>query len=85
MSLGTVLRRTSISFCARSFSSVSPRTSPHTRHFQVVLDGETLYVEKPLAEALGWSEDSGHSIPLRLSGWDPTFFAITQVGTDAGT
>ena len=50
-----------------------------------MLDGQTLYVEKPLAEALGWSPGkSTEGVSLRLSGWDPKFFAITPTGTDSG-
>lgn len=55
------------------------------REFKVVLDGQTLYVEKPLAEALGWHPGTGtEGVPLRLSGWEPKFFAITPKGTDVG-
>lgn len=60
----------------RSFSS---------RQFTVTLDGETLYIDKELAEALGWREGGPtEGVPLRLSGWSPHYFAITQKGTDAG-
>lgn len=55
------------------------------KHFKVTLDGDTLYVDKELAEALGWREDTPtEGVPLRLSGWSPHYFAITQKGTDAG-
>ncbi|KAH6913305.1 hypothetical protein BKA70DRAFT_1397346 [Coprinopsis sp. MPI-PUGE-AT-0042] len=54
------------------------------RQFKVTLDGETLYIEQPLAEALGWREGAPtEGIPLRLSGWSPHYFAITRKGTDA--
>ena len=50
-----------------------------------MLDGQTLYIEKPLAEALGWnSGTSTGGISLRLSGWEPKFFTITPLDTDAG-
>ena len=55
------------------------------REFKVTLDGQTLYVEKELAQALGWAPGiSTDVVSLRLSGWDPHYFAITQTGTDAG-
>ena len=55
------------------------------RQFKVTLDGETLYIEQDLAQALGWREGAPtEGIPLRLSGWSPHYFAITQKGTDAG-
>ena len=50
-----------------------------------MLDGQTLYIEKPLAEALGWNSGTGtEGISLRLSGWEPEFFTITPLDTDAG-
>jgi len=50
-----------------------------------VLDGQTLYIEKPLAEALGWNSGTGtEGISLRLSGWEPKFFTIAPLDTDAG-
>ena len=56
------------------------------REFKVILDNDTLYVEQPLAEALGWKPDhsSDKGIPLTLSGWAPHYFAITRTGTDSG-
>ena len=55
------------------------------REFKVTLDGQTLYVEKELAQALGWTPGiSTDGVSLLLSGWDPHYFAITQTGTDAG-
>lgn len=59
--------------------------STFAREFKVTLDGQTLYVEKELAQALGWAPGiSTDGVSLRLSGWDPHYFAITQTGTDAG-
>ena len=69
-------------FCGRSLSSSA---TSQVREFKVVLDGQTLYIEKPLAEALGWNPGtSTEGVSLRLSGWDPKFFAITPTGTDFG-
>ena len=68
----------------RGRSLFSSATS-QVREFKVVLDGQTLYIEKPLAEALGWSPGtSTEGVSLRLSGWEPKFFAITPTGTDFG-
>lgn len=56
------------------------------KHFKVTLDGGTLYIEQGVAEALGWTQDTPvDGVSLRLSGWGPHYFAITQKGTDAGT
>jgi len=45
--------------------------------------GQTLYIEKPLAEALGWNPETGTDrciiAPQRL---EPRFFAITPTDTD---
>ena len=72
--------------CAASGRGLSSSTTSKVRQFKVVLDGQTLYIEKPLAEALGWNPATGaKGVSLRLSGWDPTFFAITPTGTDFGT
>ena len=61
------------------------RLSSSPRQFKVTLDGSTLYIEKELAEALGWNENGPtEGVPLRLSGWGPHYFAITEKGTDAG-
>jgi hypothetical protein len=55
------------------------------RQYKVTLDGDAVYIEQELAEALGWREGAlTEGIPLRLSGWSPHYFAITQKGTDAG-
>ena len=44
-----------------------------------------MYIEKPLAEALGWNPGTGNEgVSLRLSGWEPKFFAITPKNTDVG-
>jgi hypothetical protein len=61
------------------------RHSTSTRDFKVTLEGETLYIDKELAEALGWTPGlSTEGLPLRLSGWEPRYFAVTRPGTDAG-
>jgi hypothetical protein len=72
--------------CSFRGRTLSSSATSQVRQFKVVLDGQTLYVEKPLAEALGWNPGTGtEGISLRLSGWEPRFFAITPTGTDAGT
>jgi len=76
-------------------SATNPRlfaATPRTRRQQstscqhkVTLSGETLYIEQDLAEALGWTpEHTTDGVSLRLSGWGPNYFVITQKGTDAG-
>lgn len=71
--------------CAfRGYRSSSSAAS-QVRQFKVALDGQTLYIEKPLAEALGWNPGTGNEgVSLRLSGWEPKFFAITPTDTDVG-
>jgi len=65
--------------------ALSSSATSHVRQFKVVLDGQTLYIERPLAEALGWKPGtSAKGISLRLSGQEPKFFAITPTDTDAG-
>ena len=66
----------------RAFSSSA---TSQVRQLKVILDGQTLYIEKPLAKALGWNPGTGtEGLSLRLSGWEPTFFAITPTDSDAG-
>ena len=52
----------------------------------MVLDNETLYIEQPLAEALGWKPDVDPTkgVPLTLSGWAPNYFAIAKTDSDSG-
>ena len=65
--------------------SLASSAIPRVRQFKVVLDGQTLYIEKPLAQALGWDPGkSTEGVSLRLSGWEPKFFAITPTDTDVG-
>lgn len=72
-------------FVASRFSSTSSPSLSSAREFKVVLDNQTLYFEKPLAEALGWTHQSGvEGVKLTLHGWDPKFFAITPSGADSG-
>ncbi|KAF8966505.1 hypothetical protein BDZ97DRAFT_1657605 [Flammula alnicola] len=81
----TISARTSI-VRPRSLSSIGSfkHRSTSAREFKVILDNDTLYIEQPLAEALGWKPDvSSQGIPLTLSGWQPHYFAITRTGTDA--
>ncbi|KAH0579136.1 hypothetical protein H2248_003289 [Termitomyces sp. 'cryptogamus'] len=67
----------------RTFATSSNLYSPSTH--KVVLDNRTLYIDRTLAEALGWKPEKGHDagIQLSLSGWGPTYFTITPVGTDS--
>ncbi|KAL5532154.1 hypothetical protein ACEPAF_5718 [Sanghuangporus sanghuang] len=69
----------------RNFSPLQRQwISSSTREFKVVLDNETLYIDKPLAEALGWTSEAGSGgVNLRLYGWDPKYFVITPSGSDA--
>jgi hypothetical protein len=71
--------------CASRGRRLSSTATSQVRQFKVVLDGQTLYMEKPLAEALGWNPETGtEGVSLRLSGWEPNFFSITPTDTDAG-
>jgi hypothetical protein len=55
------------------------------KQIRATLDGGTLYIDQDAAKALGWTRDTPpEGISLRLSGWGPHYFAITQKGTDAG-
>ena len=55
------------------------------RRLKVVLDGQTLYIEKPLAQALGRNPGtSTEGVSLRLSDLDPKFFTITPADIDVG-
>ncbi|KAF8590846.1 hypothetical protein K439DRAFT_1299745, partial [Ramaria rubella] len=57
--------------------------SPPTEH-KVLLDGQTLYITKELAQALGWKADQGlDGFKLTLHGWEPSFFTVTPSGTDS--
>ncbi|KAF7365549.1 hypothetical protein MVEN_00428200 [Mycena venus] len=54
------------------------------QEFKVVLDNNTLYVEQPIAEALGWQPaDGAKAVQLTLSGWAPNYFAIAPSGSDS--
>lgn len=56
------------------------------KEFKVVLDNETLYIDQQLAEALGWKQDQDlGGVPLTLSGWAPSYFAIARTGSESGT
>lgn len=70
-------------------SAASESESSHIkppREFKVILDNETLYIDKSLAEALGWKPEIGpEGVPLTLNGWSPNYFAIARTGTDSGT
>ncbi|TDL27176.1 hypothetical protein BD410DRAFT_783364 [Rickenella mellea] len=68
---------------ARLFASGTPRFSP-SKH-TVVLDNQTLYIDRDIAKALGWDPQRGSNagIALSLSGWDPTYFTITPKGSDS--
>ena len=74
--------------CAKRILSARCRLqSTSTRQeFKVLLDNGTLYVEQPLAEALGWTPDvePAKGVPLTLSGWEPNYFVIARAGSDNG-
>ncbi|KIY46959.1 hypothetical protein FISHEDRAFT_59976 [Fistulina hepatica ATCC 64428] len=54
------------------------------KEFKVVLDYETLYIDQRLAEALGWNKETGvEGVPLTLSGWSPSYFAIARTGSES--
>ncbi|TEB26416.1 hypothetical protein FA13DRAFT_1692224 [Coprinellus micaceus] len=68
------------------FQVSGPRRAIQTtpKEFKVTLDGGTLYIERGIAEALGWkSVLAAEGVSLRLSGWAPSYFAITKKDTDA--
>jgi hypothetical protein len=69
---------------ARFMASSSTLHSP-SEH-RVILDNKTLYVDKSLAEALGWKSEHGSDagIELSLSGWGPTYFVIAPAGSESG-
>ncbi|KAL4252687.1 hypothetical protein ABKN59_004041 [Abortiporus biennis] len=79
--MSTLIR--TISSAARiQCRSMSYQNKP--REFKVVLDNETLYIDKTLAEALGWKpEQDVNGVPLILSGWEPQYFNITRSGSDS--
>ncbi|KAJ6504227.1 hypothetical protein C8R47DRAFT_1067171 [Mycena vitilis] len=69
----------------RAFHVSRPAYHPSPRQeFKVVLDNNTLYVEQPVAEALGWDPAAGATpVQLTLSGWAPNYFAIAPSGSDS--
>ena len=79
-------RRAALSILSAARRCSSTSSAPSRREFKVVLDNETLYVEQPLAEALGWTPDvpSEKGVSLTLSGWAPHYFAIAPTGSDSG-
>lgn len=71
-------------FRGRALSS-SATSQAQVLHSKVVLDGQASYIERPIAEALGWSLRTGtEGVPFRVSGCEPKFFRITPTNTDAG-
>ena len=85
MNLFHPCKRLAITLHSLPYKRLMAQHSTFAREFKVTLDGQTLYVEKELAQALGWAPGiSTDGVSLRLSGWDPHYFAITQTGTDAG-
>ncbi|TFY79461.1 hypothetical protein EWM64_g4547 [Hericium alpestre] len=58
-------------------------TSSSAKEFKVVLDGDTLYVDQALAEALGWNPGQMNGVSLTLSGREPHYFAVARSGTDS--
>ncbi|OCH84001.1 hypothetical protein OBBRIDRAFT_742357 [Obba rivulosa] len=79
--LRTLPRVSRSALAARYQSTLS--SSPSAKEFKVVLDGDTLYVNQALAEALGWSPAQTKGVSLTLSGWAPQYFAITRSGSDS--
>ena len=85
-----MLQRMSFSQIPRSNPCIAPTRSisESRREFKVVLDesSRTVYVEQPLAEALGWSTETPaeNGVPLTLRGWEPNYFVITRSGSEAG-
>jgi hypothetical protein len=76
-------------FCPSRAFILTPKrlssTAPAPQEHKVLLDNGTLYLKKELAEALGWKPDHGiDGLRLSLHGWEPSYFAITQYGTDGG-
>jgi len=56
---------------------------PPTEH-KVVLDNQTLYISREVAECLGWKPDQGaKGTPLTLHGWEPSYFTITPSGSES--
>jgi hypothetical protein len=84
----TLLRRSILRFlpAGKRLISDSAPGRPSRQEFKVVLDNGTLYIDQPLAEALGWKPDvePAKGVSLTLSGWAPHYFAIAQTGTDCG-
>lgn len=63
---------------ARSADTAAPKD------YKVVLDNGTLYIDQDLAEALGWDSEQRNGVSLKLHGWAPTYFTITQTGSESG-
>ncbi|RDB25720.1 hypothetical protein Hypma_006648 [Hypsizygus marmoreus] len=60
-------------------STVTP-----TEH-KVLLGGQTVYIGREIALALGWRPDQERSasISLTLNGWNPSYFTIAPTGSDS--
>ncbi|KAJ7675683.1 hypothetical protein DFH06DRAFT_664741 [Mycena polygramma] len=86
--------------CFRALRVCRPlRRVPHSQHarnqfssslavgakkHEVVLDNQTLFLTREVAEALGWKPDQGpEGVQLTLHGWEPDFFTITPTGSDS--
>lgn len=75
--------------CHRGITRARPQStlssSSTTREFKVVLDNDTLYIDRELAEALGWAAGRSQTqgVPLTLSGWAPNYFVIARTGSDS--
>ncbi|KAJ7658411.1 hypothetical protein B0H17DRAFT_886240, partial [Mycena rosella] len=60
-------------------------TSPAIKH-EVVVDNQTLYIPRAMAEALGWRPNQGmyqSGVQLTLHGWEPSYFTISPTGSDS--
>ncbi|KAJ6585134.1 hypothetical protein B0H19DRAFT_412783 [Mycena capillaripes] len=59
-------------------------TSPTATTHEVVVDNQTIYITREIAEALGWKPNQGfEGVQLTLHGWEPSFFTITPTGSDS--
>ena len=74
------------SVVGKQLVSTTPGTKPSRREVSVVLDNDTLYLDRSTAEALGWQPDTDidQGIQLTMRGWVPNYFIISKAGSDGG-
>ncbi|KAL0961217.1 hypothetical protein HGRIS_006184 [Hohenbuehelia grisea] len=59
---------------------IRPQPSEH----KVVCDGQTLYLNQEIMQALGWPNEPGvEGLSLSLHRWDPNYIAVTVRGSDS--